>query len=194
MGRTKNEIFEEYIRILAQDFDTPIPMTPEQYEALQRGEYASSGPETEWSPDQSEEPKEKQEYRYNPEEKVYRGPRREDDPLKGRYSKKPKDKEPEANPSSGESEWQVESPKDSGAPDILDTIKSDPIHATVELKLHRSPDADFNTVYVLAESLHKWLKGSGFDPEPGTLLYNEIKYMLKFLNDKVEEKEKSIKS
>lgn len=50
MKNTRDELMEEYDRILTAAHGKPRPMTEEEYRELERGSYSTSGEGTEWSP------------------------------------------------------------------------------------------------------------------------------------------------
>ena len=198
--KTRDEIFENFVELLkvaGEEDDTT--MTEEQYKNLMGGIYSTQQGETEWNPHGTKpdvskiqsgettwEPTDEEEvkpdlgYKYHPDEKVYRGPRREGDPLKGRYSKKPKKEE--EKPEVGKEKMSDQ--------ELLSMIEKEPEHLVTNLMIQRDPEyADFDTIHRLVKSLYSWMEKNKINPEEGSILYEESMYMLDFLNKKLDEKE-----
>lgn len=195
--KTRDEILDNFVKMLkvAED-ENMAPMTGEQYKDLMSGIYTTPQGESEWSPEglkpniqsgESEwEPSGEEEikpdlgYKYHPDEKVYRGPRREEDPLKGRYSKKPN--EEEKKPEVGKEKMSDQ--------ELLLKIEKEPEHLVTNLMIQRDPEyADFDTIHRLVKSLYNWMEKNKINPEEGSILYEESMYMLDLLNKKLDEKE-----
>lgn len=161
MSIAKNEIIEIFIRELkaAEEYNKPLLGEPEN---------ANPGPNPE------------PEYRYNPEEKPYRGPwhpERKPEHLK---------QQDEARKQKLE---QIDQPEYSDE-EYFSMADKEPEHVVTNLMLQRkAPYSQFKYVYPLAKSLMNWMSEANYSPEEGSILYEETKYMLDIIEQEAERKE-----
>jgi len=183
MGVSKNEIIEAFARELeaAEEYRKPLQMNEEQYKNLEKGNVSISD-ESEWKPDMPEPSEPVSEYRYNPEEKPYRGPwhpERRPEHLKRHKEKRneiPEEKGPEREYSDEE---------------YSKMAKEEPEHVVTNLMLQRkAPYNQFKYIHPLAKSLVRWMSEMNYSPEKGSILYEEAKYMLDIIEQEVERKER----
>lgn len=122
-------------------------------------------------------------YRYHPEEKVYRGPwhpERRPEHLKKQDEEKLKSLE---GPKESEPEYSDE--------EYFKMVEEEPEHVVTNLMLQRkAPYNQFKYIYPLAKSTVDWLNAVDYTPEKGSMLYEEIVYMLDMIEQEAERKER----
>jgi len=97
---------------------------------------------------------------------------------------------------SGENEWEAEIEQPEVKQEYSDEeyfkmIKNEPEHVATNLMLQRvAPYNQIKYVYPLAKSLINWITEINYSPEEGSVLYEEIKYMLDIVEQETTRKER----
>lgn len=185
MKNTKNELINEFNRILIATDSHPRPMTDEEYKEFIRGVYTTSGEST-WGPEVSEETVELDLPKATEEEnlpgwpkkirmsdgsmRVFNSPKEWMESVKERF---PKTETPEKKFSDEE---------------VMEMIKEDPSNVVTNLMLQRKPEYK-HLMYPMLKSFVNWMTETGVNVKKGTLPYEETAYMLNELEKEIERKE-----
>jgi hypothetical protein len=201
MKNTRDELMEEFSRILTATDGKPRPMTEEEYRDLERGIYSTHGEGAEWHPEGMKAPVEPEPIKEEPgpveveeevesppgwpkkvkhqdgTEAVYRTPEEWREAARKKYDL------PEPKPS--EPEYSDE--------EVMKMIQKDPSDVVTNLMLHRKPEYR-KFMYPMLKAFVDWMTETGVHPERGTMLYEETIYMLDELERQadLEDAEKGI--
>lgn len=160
MKNSRDELMEQFNRILVATDGGPRPMTEDEYKEFMRGVYTSSG-ESGWAPETPEKLEKPEAIKPSPPgwpkevkmpdgtTKIFRSPEEWRESVKKRYSDE----------------------------EVMKMIEEDPSHVVTNLMLQRKPEYK-HLIYPMLDALVNWVQKTGVTPEKGTLIHKEMEYML----------------
>jgi len=202
MKNSRDELMEEFSRILIATEGMPRPMTEEEYKELARGVYSTSGEST-WEPDIGPE--------LDPSELItgysVSGEGAEIEPAKKPEKPKPEPEPPEEEIESppgwpkkvklpdgstkifrSPEEWRKAVREREGRPEpekksefsdeeVMEMIKKDPSDVVTNFMLQRKPEYK-HLMYDIMKAFVDWITKNNIPVEKGGIMHNEMLYML----------------
>jgi hypothetical protein len=197
MKNTRDELMEEYSRILTATDESPRPMTDEEYRNLERGIYSTPVGETTWEPPGKFETLDisdvspstpVDESTWNPlsePESVSEKPIVEEIGRPGDWPKKVKLPDGSTKEIGSLDEWRElvkerepskMKEKKYSDEEVMEMIKKDPSDVVTGLMLQRKPEYR-HLMYPIIKAFVDWLTETGLPVEKNSIMHNELLYM-----------------
>jgi hypothetical protein len=214
MKNSRDELMEEFNRILVATDGNPRPMTEEEYRELARGVYTSSGEST-WEPDIGSEPdpsklltepavKEIEELKPEPEEEMEEPKPEPEEEIESPPGWPKKVKLPDGSTKVLRSpeEWRKIVREREGRPkpepkpeyndkEVMEMIKEDPADVVTNLMLQRKPEYR-HLMYDVLKAFVDWITENDIPVEKDGIIQTEILYMLDELEREADQLEAKI--